>query len=290
MNIRIIVISALLFLFTGISLAQWDDSTTVEKKHHKHFPEAIFDRPAIKLNYGPTKENLNGFINSFEKNSVAEIKVGYSGQWESWFGKKILKYNYSYFTLGILSPDIDTRKRSKWYLQSNLTRFGFGKEEGYPIKVSIFGILPYTSSQIMWSYLDQKDYPDSSYLSDINLLSLYDKSYRFGSTFNCGISAQFTKLLSAQIEYERANIYRRHLFFMNSVSGLIEAAGNEIIDSFVGAVLRREPIAGSIVNFIFKGLYGYGMSQIRSGQMNWPFGGEPCLNYFMAKIGIGFTF
>ena len=282
------------FLMTCYTYAQWDDEDEKgnDKHHHKHSMNfrRIFDKPTIQIGYGLTKENLDGFSDNFENTSIAEIKLGYSGQWESWFGKKVLRYNYPYFTVGVISSDLDGRNKTNGYLQSTLWRFGFGREEGYTIKAGSVGILPYTSSQMMWSRLDMKQLPDSSNLTDSNHISLFNKSFRFGSSFDGGISFQFSKLISFQVEYERANIYQRHLFFINMASGIIEAAGNEIINTFVGSILRKEPLAGSIVNFILKGIYEFGISELRSKQMNWPFGGEACLNYHIVKAGFGFTF
>jgi hypothetical protein len=97
-------------------------------------------------------------------------------------------------------------------------------------------------------------------------------------------------LLAFDITYERNNAYSRYLFWKQSGSMILQEAGIGMIDYFVSRVLRNEPIAGSIVNFVLKSAYYYGFNELKSKEMNWPFGGDASLNYSTFKFVTGFTF
>ena len=280
-----------IFGFLNISFAQFDDDDDNGYRHHNRFHfKRYFEKPKIEVSYGLSNLKLDGFINKFENTSLGEIKLGYSGQWSSWYGKNVLKYNFGYVTFGTYTTDLDSRTKTVGNLKSSLWRFGIGNEDGYNIKAGSIGIIPYTSGAMVWSSLDMKQLPDSSNLTDLNRILLYNKTMRFGNVYNGGIDFQFTRMFGFNLSYERANIYQRHLFFRNFVSQLIEQAGAGMIDEFVGSILRHEPVAGAIVNFVLKNAYYFGFNQLRSKQMNWPLGGEATLNYSTFKAGLTFSF
>jgi len=97
-------------------------------------------------------------------------------------------------------------------------------------------------------------------------------------------------MFSLQAGYERSNVYQRYLFWKNIGSAIVEEAGLGLVDEFIRRVLHDEPIAGSIINFVLKNAYEYGIYQLRSKQMNWPFDGEASLNFDTFKFGLGFRF
>lgn len=286
---KYILLSVFLISFANIALGQFFDEDENNYYDGRYF-RSYFERPKIIVNYGLSNLRMDGVTSSFENTSLGEIKLGYSGQWTSWYGKKVLKYDYGYATFGAYSTDLDFRTKTTGYLPSTLWRLGLGMDEGYNIKAGSVGIIPYTSGAIMWSKLDMNQLPDSLSTADSNLISLYNKSVRFGNVYNGGLDFQFTKMFGFNMGYERANIYRRHIFFMNFLSLAIEQVGAEVIDGFTGSILDHEPIAGALVNFVLKNLYYYAYNQLRSQQMNWPFGGEPCLNYSTIKAGFSFSF
>ncbi len=249
-----------IFGFLNISFAQFDDDDDNGYRHHNRFHfKRYFEKPKIEVGYGLSNLKLDGFTNKFENTSLGEIKLGYSGQWSSWYGKTVLKYNYAYVTFGTYTTDLDSRTKTIGNLKSSLWRFGIGNEEGYNIRAGKIGIIPYTSGAMVWSSLDMKQLPDSSNLTDLNRILLYNKTMRFGNVYNGGVDLQFTNMFGLNLSYERANIYQRHLFFRNFVSMLIEQAGAGMIDGFVGSILRHEPVAGAIVNFVLKNAYYFGI-------------------------------
>jgi hypothetical protein len=257
-----------------------------------------FERPVIEASYGLSKTYLSGFTNSFENTSLIDLKLGYSSEiskhtkkWRKRYsGNTYNKYHFGYLTVGAYSSDIDFRDKTAGSLPLSMWRFGLGKKEGYPIKAGSVSILPFNSNTLMWSRLDMKQFPDSSNMTDLSTILMYNQTFRFGSTFEGGVDVHFTNMLSVSLQYERSNIYQRYLFWKGAGSMVIEEIGSGMIDYFVKQILRNKPVAGSIVNFVLKNAYYYGFYQLRTQEMNWPFGGEPALNFNTFKLGFGFTF
>lgn len=282
---RKILLTLISFIFVSGVYAQdeycnhWND----EWLHIKH--------PVIELSYGITKTNLDGFSGKFENVSLADVKLGFSNEKQTRRAAGLTKYVFAYFDFGNVSSDLDSREKTAGNLKSSSWRFGFGRKEGYPIYLGgQFSILPYTSSTMTWTRLDMKSLPDSSNLVDMNRLLLYDKSFRFGHAWDGGLNINFTKNFAVNAGYERSNTYQRYLFWKQTGSMIVEEVGVGLIDEFVKSVLRREPVAGSIVNFLLKNAYYFGVYQLRSKEMNWPFGGEAALNFDSFKFGFTVTF
>ncbi len=282
---RKILLTLILFIFATGTYAQdkkyshWND----EWLHIKH--------PTIEVSYGITKTKLDGFSARFENVSLADIKLGFSNEIYEHRKEDFHKYVYPYFNFGNVSSDLDSREKTAGNLKSSSWRFGFGRKEGYPINLGgQFSILPYTSSTMTWTRLDMKSLPDSSNLTDMNRLLLYDKAFRFGSSWDGGLNINFTKNFAINAGYERANTYQRYLFWKQTGSMIVEEVGVGLIDEFVKSILHREPVAGSIVNFLLKNAYYFGVYQLRSKEMNWPFGGEAALNFDSFKFGFTVTF
>jgi hypothetical protein len=282
----------LLFFFVFILLAgniysQGKKFTNTEDWWHY----VSWDKPTVELSYGFAKINLDGFSQRFENTSKADIKLGYASELKAFTGKSVVKYINAFAEFGGYSNDLDSRIKSIGNLNSNLWQLGLGKKEGYKIRAGNFSILPYTSNSIMWSRLDMKNFPDSiASQTDFNRINLFNKSVRFGSNWEGGINIGIGNMISLQAGYERLNVYQRYLFWKNTGSQIIEQAGLGMLDEFIRRVLHDQPVAGSIVNFILKNAYEFGIYQLRSKQMNWPFGGEASLNFDTYKFGLGFRF
>lgn len=275
-----------IIFFAGNIYSQDDCFNTNDWKHYK-----FWDKPTIEMSYGLAKINLDGFTNKFENTSKADIKLGYASENKVFNDKSVVKYVNGFAEFGGYSNDLDSRQKTIGNLNSNLWQFGLGKKEGYKIYAGDVSILPYSSNSMMWSRLDMKSFPDSiSSQTDFNRINLFDKSIRFGSNWEGGLNIGVGKMFSVNAGYERLNVYQRYLFWKNAGSMLVEEAGLGMIDEFVRKVLRNQPVAGSIVNFILKNAYEFGIYQLRSKQMNWPFGGEASLNFDSFKFGVGFRF
>ena len=152
------------------------------------------------------------------------------------------------------------------------------------------GILPYTSSSLVWTNSNLKGVNSTAVTPEDDKLLNYGSAFRFGSAYESGLSFQASKLLSFDLNYERSNVYSRTMFWAQSGSMVVQEAGIGIIDYFVKRVLRNDPVAGSIVNFVLKSAYYYGFNELKSKEMNWPFGGEAAINYSSIKFVTGFSF
>ena len=261
------------------------------KSNQNSWNYKFWDRPSIEISYGLAKINLDGFSQKFENTSKLDIKLGYASEHKTFAGKLVVKYVNGFAEFGGFSNDLDSRVKTPGSLNSNMWQFGLGKKEGYKIYAGPVSILPYTSNGAIWSRLDMKSFPDSvSNYNDYSRINLFNKSLRFGSKWEGGLNIGIGNMFSLNAGYERANVYQRYLFWKNIGSVIVEEAGLGLIDEFVGRVLHNEPIAGSIVNFVLKNAYEFGIYQLRSKQMNWPFDGEASLNFDTFKFGMGFRF
>ncbi len=249
-----------------------------------------YKRPAIELSYGISDAGIDGIISDFQNSSSGEIKLGYSSKIRFYGQSKWEKYLYSFVRIGAYSNQIDTRDEKENGLNYEMWRFGFGKKEGYPLGNEKFLVLPYSLNSYDWSKLNLKQFPDSGMIYDNERFKMFNKSFRFGTTFEGGFNLKFGNMLAVHMGYERTNIYQRFMVWKNLGSIIIEEAGYGLIDEFVRKVLRENPVAGSVVYFILRNAYSYGIYHLRSQQMNWPFGGESSLNINTFKTGLSLTF
>jgi opacity protein-like surface antigen len=252
--------------------------------------------PTIQINYGLSEISLKNSSTGISNAGMLELRLGYTYQKESIYGNNTVKYNEGFSFLGYASDRLIPEHSRTSGLKSDLWKFGFGNKSAYGIDLNSITIIPYTSGSFVWSrfsyvdpvitfagleYFAGSEHPD---LNDFN------DAFRFGSQTESGISFQFAKGVSIDAEYERSLIFPRHLFGKYLGSTAIEAAGLALLDGFTRSVLRNNPVAGSIVNFLLKSGYSYGIYELRSSDMNWPFETAAPLNYNTFKIGLNFTF
>jgi len=108
---KYILLSVFIFSFVNISLGQFFNEDENNCNDGRYF-RSYFEKPKILVNYGLSKLRLDGVTSTFENPSLGEIKLGYSGEWTSWYGKKVLKYNYGYASFGTYSSDLDFRTKT----------------------------------------------------------------------------------------------------------------------------------------------------------------------------------
>jgi hypothetical protein len=242
------------------------------------------------LSYGVSNAKIDGIVSELQNSSLGELKLGYSSTFKYRKKNNWGKYFYSFFKIGAFSNGIDLRDEKVNALNYEVWRFGFGKKEGYPLGNEKFSVLPYSSNSYNWSRLNMKQFPDSGLIYDNERLKMFNNSFRFGSSFEGGLSFRFGKMFAFNIGYENSNTNQRFMVWKNLGSIIIEEAGYGLIDEFVRKVLKENPTAGSIVYFILRNAYSYGIYHLRSQQMNWPFGGESTLNFRTFKTDITFVF
>lgn len=280
-----------LLLLTVILLS----STVYAQSWHNHddfhYKYINVEKPAFEISYGPSNIKLDGYNQGFDNTSLIDFKIGFStAKSKRYYNDKLKKYDFVYFDIGNYNTDLDFREKSADKIKANNWRFGFGKKEGYMINAGGLGILPYTSTTMMWANTNWKGINSSVVPPEDDKLFVFGNQFRFGNNYESGLSFQVMPLLAFDFTYERNNIYPRFLFWKQSGSMVLQEAGIGMIDFFVSDVLRNSPVAGSIVNFILKSAYYYGFNELKSKEMNWPFGGEAALNYSTFKFGVGFTF
>ncbi|MCI0474470.1 MAG: hypothetical protein L0Y76_12885 [Ignavibacteria bacterium] len=292
---KLILFIFLLSFVSGTAYTQED----AEKKSRKRSRQASLylglgdvEKPTIELSYGPSKIQLDGYTGEFDNTSLMDFRIGFSTARKFKNNKVLNEFDFYYLSLGTYSTNLDFRENSDnpYAKRSKNWRFGFGGKGGYTIMAGTVGILPYTSTSAMWTKTDWES--DSTYSDPVvdNRLEAYGDVFRFGNTYESGLSFQIEKSFSIDLAYERNNTYQRTMFWKQSGSIILQEIGVGLIDIFVKEVLDRKPVAGSILNFILKSAYYYGFYQLKSNEMNWPFGGESTINYNTFKFGVGFEF
>ena len=283
---------SLLFL----ALLIFGGSAYGQHKHGKNYGDYGYrmfnvEKPSIEISYGLTNVKLDGYQQGFDNAALLDFKIGFSTKKSKrYYNDQLKKFEFVYLDIGNYSSELDTREKSTEKIKANNWRFGLGSKNGYMISAGSVGILPYTSRAIMWTNSNWTGITSTVTPVETDKLLNFGSQFRFGGNYESGISVQATPLIAFDVTYERNNTYSRHLFWAQSGSMILQELGVGVIDYFVQRVLRNEPIAGSIVNFVLKSAYYYGFSELKSKNMDWPFGGEASLNYSTLKFGLGFTF
>lgn len=244
-------------------------------------------KPSIELSYGVSSIKLNGNSYNLEKAGMIDLRLGFTSQTQSKYGKNILNYKNRFVFLRNASSDNYSNSDSPG-LSNNLWSFGLGNKEGFGVNAGSVSILPYNSNSLAWSELS---YPVSeAYSADDSALADFNNAFRFGTTTEAGMIFQITKGFSIQPEYEISDIFPRHLFGKQLMSSIIEMSGLYLLDDFIKLIMKDSPVAGTFVNFILKNAYEYGFYQLRKNQMYWPFTSVAPLRYNTFKLGMTFTF
>ncbi|MEO8664373.1 MAG: hypothetical protein ABI462_02660 [Ignavibacteria bacterium] len=280
---KIFTISAILFFISSSLFAQ--SSSKKDRYNYRMFSS----KPSIELSYGLSDIKINSNSYGLANAGLAELKLGFTNQYSSSYGKNILNYHNKFLFLSYASSDSYAKSNISG-LENNLWRFGFGNKEGYGVKLGSVSIMPYNSNSFAWSEFDYSKGIATDPATDYSTLDNFDNTFRFGSTTEAGINLQLAPGFSIQPKYEIADIYPRHLFGKQFMSTIIEWGGLYLIDGFTKQILKNTPVAGAFVNFILKNAYEYGFYQLRKNEMNWPFTSTAPLRYSTFKLGMAFTF
>jgi len=274
-----------LLVLTVISSTLYSQSSGSDRDYSKF---KFFQNPTIEISYGLSNIKLNGYSSELSNAGLLELKLGYTNQRESSYGKKILRYDNRFVFLSNASNDLTSESRSTG-VNSSMWRFGMGNKQGYGLKLGSISLMPYSSNSFAWTNFEY-DHSSLQSEADKQLLDNFNGTFRFGSTTEGGINLQLFPGFSIQPKYEISDVYPRHLFGKQLMSTVIEYGGLFLIDSFTRKVLRNAPVAGTFVNFILKNAYEYGFYQLRKDKMNWPFTSAAPLRYNTFKLGMTFTF
>lgn len=299
---KLLIIVLALLLSTPVF--SQDDSTKTDKDWEWHWDEMddwedwVADygfkklRPAISLQYGLANMNRTDILSQFVDPALFELKLGYVKERDAWDTDYILKQSYRYLYLSNESNKLAGKEAAGTEIESDMWRFGFGWSSGFGYKIGeSSAIIPYYSYTLNWSNIDFKNtnvLADTS--KDVQILNLYDESFRFGTSSEGGVRVKLINNLMLDAGYERSIVFQRHLFWKWAGSALIEVAAQGLLDSFINEVFKSSPAAGPIVNFLLKNALAYGLYELRQDKMNWPFPSEPPIAYDQFKFGMTFVF
>lgn len=290
------------FLISVISSNLYSQETVVkektvveeEKTVRYDYKWGFFEKPSIEVSYGLANIDRKDLAFGLSDVGMLEMKLGFTSQRKSAYGSNVLKYKNNFSYLSYFSSNLSSVNENAG-MTSEMFRFGAGKKDGLGVKLGTASIMPYTATTVAWSRLklagsDIGTDPGEVSLSGKETLVDFNESFRFGTTAESGINLNVTNGISLQAKYERSLIFPRHLFAKWAGSKIVEEAGLALLDGFTSEVLDNQPVAGTLVNFLLKSGYLWGINELRVTDMNWPFGGEAPLKYDTFKFGMTFTF
>ena len=246
-------------------------------------------KPTISLNYGLSNISRDDVQESFADNALIELKLGYTSRKTTSYADYIEKLNYNYAFLNYNSTSLAGGTNDTSEIDTKNWQFGLGWSTGYGYKIgSQSAIIPYYSSTLSFTEIDFQN--DSLNTNDEDIMNRYNGTFRFGSSSEFGVRGQITNLLILEAGYETAAVFEGWLFWKWAGSAVIEVAANGVLDVFIKEVFKSSPAAGPIVFFVLKGALGYGLYELRKGEMNWPFPSAPPVTMDNFKFGMTFTF
>ncbi len=246
-------------------------------------------KPTISLDYGLSKISREDVDASFANNDLIELKLGYTTRKNTRYADYIEKFNYNYAFLNYSSTSLAGGTEDSSEIETSNWQFGLGWSSGYGYKIgSEAAIIPYYSSTLSFTEVDFQN--DSLNANDEDIMNRYYGAFRFGSSSEFGIRGQITDLFIIEAGYETAAVFEGWLFWKWAGSAVIEVAANGVLDIFIKEVFKSSPAAGPIVFFVLKGALGYGLYELRRGEMNWPFPSAPPIAFNNLKFGMTFTF
>ncbi len=186
---------------------------------------------------------------------------------------------------------------SKWKIQNNskidakMWRFGILiNDNGYGYRLGKKNYIFLThSNSFNWSKFDVENLSTFS-PPDSHLLNVFASQFRFGTSFQSGISIVLHNSISLDGRYERSVVFPGHKFWYWAGSSLIEYISLGLLDQFIETILDSSPYSTPIVNGILKGALSFGIYELRKDKMNWPFNTSAPLFNETFKFGIKFLF
>ena len=291
---HILLSFVILFSFSAFMRAQDSTETNSEnwKWHWEEFKD-VFDwsmkRPSISLDFGLSNIKRKDLSGEFSKNNLLELKIGYTSMELSKYASNITRDKYRYFFLTNNSTNLAGGKNKPEEINTNSLKFGYSESSGYGYKLGKAStITMYYTYSLDWTRMDFKDtayYPD-----DQRIFDLYDEAFRFGNSNEIGIRIQPLSMFAIDAGLERSQVFQRHLFWKWAGSSVIEAAAHGILDAFINEIMKSSPQAGPVVNVILKGALAYGIYELRTGKMNWPFKSAKPITLNNFKFGLTFMF
>jgi hypothetical protein len=290
-----ILLTLIILSFSTIIIRAQDSTNTEKNKWKWHWEnlsdmfEGSLQRPTVTLDFGLSDIKRKDAVGKFAKNNLFELKVGYTSMKLTEYSPYITRYKYRNFYLSNNSTNLAGGKNKSDEISTNNWRFGYNETSGYGYKLGKEStITTYFTYSIDWTRMDFKD--TAYYKADQRIFDLYDKSFRFGNSSEAGIKIQPVDFLMFDLGYERSQVFQRHLFWKWAGSSIIELASHGILDAFINEILKSSPKAGPVAFVLLKGALAYGIYELRSDKMNWPFKSAKPITYNNIKFGMTFMF
>jgi hypothetical protein len=250
-----------------------------------------FSRPTVLFEYGASIVSQDGLPVSLRKPAMVQFKIGGLRSLVFDAPIKILQHRFDFFSIAYLAPRL-RRKGENTGIRTELIRFGPGFEKSYgygfgrgtrPPSVSF-----YHSEGLLWSRLNVLDNVADD--SSRAMLNLYQGAFRFGSRAEGGVRVHLASFLALDGSYERAVMFRRHQVLKWMGSALLEAMAHWLLDRVVDKIGTTVPAVLPVVSFVLKNALSYGIYELRSTRMFYPFTSEAPLMINTVKGGLTFIF
>ena len=290
--------SILLLIYFSLPLYSQDKDTVKNKGKEKFnvFEDYKFyeGRPTIDLSYGISKPYLKNSGNSFIRQGLLEMNLGYTYEKKFRYGKNITKYMNRFIYGGFVANNLDIRPQDNSDLKT--WRFGFGNSSGYGYQVwDKSSIILYSSSSMAWtrfdngvSYIDPVEGPPNDFVAKTQD---FNQTFRFGTGMQAGIIIPIQGIVNIHAQFDRTLVFPRHLVWKNIGSAFIEVVLQSTADRFVRTIFKSSsPALAPIVNFVLKNGIAFAMYELRREKMNWPFESAPPMLFDSFKAGFSFKF
>ena len=256
-----------------------------KRKFNQYVKDFWFkSRTTVGITYGLGKPRHSESKHSFSKFGNFEVKVGRS-EFDV-FSKTNLELNETFLFWSMFSPDFVSS--SEHHSSSfEAQRFGIGKTDGFGYVGSVVSIIPYVSTGFTWTKITDYSATDET---NEKILNDFMGDFRFGDRAQIGIKAEILSRVQLNLNYEAGVIFPRHKFLQWFGSFTLMEAGYLALSHYTSLWINKQPIAGPIVNTLFRAAYIFGYYLIRKDNMNWPFSSAPPLRYNSVNFGINFIF
>jgi hypothetical protein len=271
---------------TEVQFRGWGDFGFLDENF-----EFFKDRPFIAGDFGVGQLDRDGLDSKFGDLGSYRGRLGFVDISPHYQTRGVLRLEAKYVALSHSSTDIAREKPAEDEVESELWRFDLGDIEAFGYKAGEASIIPYFASTMSWHNFDvlEGDQPFDP-PADSSHIDRYVDHIRYGQSVEAGIRFAPVRMFALEASFERSQVYPSFKFWKLLMSDLIELVAHGLAEEFVKKIGETSPRAVPIVNFLLRSGISYGLYELRSEKMNWPFETIPPLTYDSFRVGISVTF
>ena len=246
--------------------------------------------PTIELNIGNTMPKYKESVisDNFTESNIIDVKIGFTDMFKVSGTDKILEEDFNYIHISRFDKLSNTDEAGP-DLNVRAWQIGLGNLQGYGWRTGgNSSVTMYNASSMVWTNLNFEEEQINS--ENSSAINVFDDRVRFGSKFEAGVKARLIDNIGIQVAYERSHIFPHHKVWYWLGSEIVQGIGNGLASVFIDAVKKSSPALVPIVDFIFRNGISYGMYELRSKKMNWPFNTVPPFEFESFKLGTTFYF